>query len=158
MIEPLRLSFEVSCSREHAFQTWTERTGMWWPVAHTVSHEPNAKIVFDPRVGGRIYERTSEGAEIDWGEIKVWEPPRRLVYLWHIATDRASATEVEIAFIEQGDKTRVDIEHRGWERLGERGQSWRDANRDGWDGVLPDYIAACEQVTANAQWRKTSGH
>jgi uncharacterized protein YndB with AHSA1/START domain len=158
MIEPLRLSFEVSCSPEHAFQTWTQRTGMWWPPAHTISHEPNAEIVFDPRVGGRIYERTSDGQEIEWGEIKVWEPPRRLVYVWRIATDRASATEVEIAFIEQGEKTRVDIEHRGWERLGERGPTWRQANRGGWDGVLPAYIAACTQLIANAQWRKTNGH
>ncbi|MDQ2914549.1 MAG: SRPBCC domain-containing protein [Chloroflexota bacterium] len=157
MIEPLRLSFEVNCSAEHAFATWTQRTRMWWPAAHTVSHEPDAEIVFDPRVGGRIYERTPAGQEIDWGEIKVWEPPRRLVYLWRIATDQASATEVEIGFIEHGEKTRVDIEHRGWERLGERGLSWREANQGGWDGVLPDYIAACAHVIVNAQGRTTHG-
>jgi uncharacterized protein YndB with AHSA1/START domain len=157
MIEPIRLAFVVSCSAEHAFATWTERAQMWWPPAHTVSHQPNAEIVFDPRVGGRIYERTPAGVEIDWGEIKVWEPPRRLVYLWHVATDRANATEVEIAFIEQGEQTRVEVEHRGWERLGDRGRTWRETNQGGWDGVLPDYMAACARVIANTSGRKRDG-
>jgi uncharacterized protein YndB with AHSA1/START domain len=145
MIEPLRLSFEVACPAAHAFDTWTQRASMWWPPAHTVTHDPGARVVFEPRAGGRIYERTSSGQEVDWGSITAWEPPRRLVYEWHIAADRASATEVEIAFIDLGERTRVQIEHRGWDRLGERGPSWRDENRSGWDGVLPDYKIACER-------------
>ena len=55
MIEPLRISFEVACSPDHAFRTWTERAAAWWPPQHTVSHEPGAEIVFEPRPGGRIY-------------------------------------------------------------------------------------------------------
>jgi uncharacterized protein YndB with AHSA1/START domain len=145
MIEPLRLSFEVACPAAHAFDTWTQRASMWWPPAHTVTHDPSARVVFEPRAGGRIYERTSSGQEVEWGSITAWEPPRRLVYEWHIAADRASATEVEIAFIDLGERTRVQIEHRGWDRLGERGSSWRDENRSGWDGVLPDYKIACER-------------
>ena len=145
MIEPLRLSFEVACSAAHAFDTWTQRTSMWWPPAHTATHDPGARIVFEPRTGGRIFERTSAGQDVDWGWITVWEPPHRLVYQWHIATDIASATEVEIDFVDLGEGTRVEIEHRGWQRLGERGQEWRDANRTGWDGVLPAYKTACER-------------
>jgi Activator of Hsp90 ATPase homolog 1-like protein len=77
----------------------------------------------------------------------VWEPPRRLGYVWHIHADRADATEVEITFVDQGDATtRVDIEHRGWERLGARGPGWRDANRAGWDGVLPSFRSACSRA------------
>ncbi len=144
MIEPLHLSFEVRCRVEHAFAVWTEKTSLWWPAAHTVTCERGLQVVFEGRPGGRIFERTPAGVEVDWGEITVWEPPRRLVYLWHLGTDRADATEVEITFSERGDVvTLVDIEHRGWERLGARGQAWRDANRGGWDGVLPDYRAAC---------------
>jgi uncharacterized protein YndB with AHSA1/START domain len=119
---------------------------MWWPPAHTVTHDPSTRVVFEPRMGGRIYERTPSGQEVEWGSITAWEPPRRLVYQWHIATDRASATEVvEIAFIDLGERTRVEIEHRGWERLGDRGTTWRETNRAGWDGVLPDYTIACER-------------
>ena len=143
MIEPLRVSFEVACSPDHAFETWTERATAWWPAEHTVSHHPRAEIVFEPRPGGRIFERTPQGQEIDWGEIVRWDPPRGLSYRWHIATDPANATEVDIVFRELPDSTtRVEIEHGGWDRLGEIGQTWRDANQAGWDGVLPSYTAA----------------
>jgi len=143
VIEPLRISFEIECAPDHAFATWTRRAGSSWPPEHTVSHERGAEIVFEPRVGGRIFERTPDGTEIDWGEIVEWEPPRRLRYLWHIATDPEHATDVEIVFRELPDSTtRVEIEHGGWDRLGEIGQEWRDANQAGWDGVLPSYSEA----------------
>jgi Activator of Hsp90 ATPase homolog 1-like protein len=144
VIEPLRLSFEVACPVEHAFTVWTLKTSSWWPVSHTVTAEPGLQVVFEGRPGGRIFERTAAGLEVDWGKITVWEPPRRLSYLWHIRADRADATEVEINFLDQGDaRTRVEIEHRGWERLGARGPGWRDVNRSGWDGVLPYFREAC---------------
>ncbi len=143
-IEPLRLSFEVSCPAEHAFRTWTERISTWWPKSHTVSGDAGLAVVLEGRPGGRIFERTPSGQEIDWGEVVEWEPPLRLTYWWHIRRDREDATEVAINFVNvAGDRTRIDIEHRGWDRLGERGQSWRDANQAGWDGLLPHFIAAC---------------
>jgi hypothetical protein len=147
MIGPLRMSFVVDCPVEHAFDIWTARASRWWPVTHTVTAEKGLEVVFEGGPGGRIFERTPAGLEVDWGEITVWEPPRRLGYLWHIRTDRADATEVDIAFSDQGDATtRVDIEHRGWERLGSRGPGWRDANQSGWDGVLPHFVAACSRA------------
>ena len=144
MIEPLRLSFVVACPADHAFATWTAKASSWWPAEHTVAREKGMKIVFEPRAGGRIFERTSSGQEIDWGEITEWDPPRRLRYQWHIATDAVNATDVEIAFRPLSDaSTRVEIEHSGWDRLGDSGRTWRDANQGGWDGVMPAYLAAC---------------
>ncbi|HYU83171.1 MAG TPA: hypothetical protein VEK80_00080, partial [Kribbellaceae bacterium] len=84
MIEPLRLSFEVACPAEHAFRVWTAKISRWWPADHTVTGEPGLDVVLEPRVGGRIFERTAAGAEHEWGEITAWEPPRRLGYLWHL--------------------------------------------------------------------------
>lgn len=148
MIEPLRITLEVDCSPEHAFTTWTRRATAWWPPEHTVSHEPGAEIVFEPRRGGRIFERTPAGDEIEWGQIVEWDPPRRLRYLWHIATEPGNATDVEIVFRELPDSTtQVEIEHGGWDRLGDTGQAWRDANRAGWDGVLPSY------TSESTRWR-----
>ena len=147
MIEPLRFAFEVACPLEDAFDLWTRRTSSWWPVSHTVTAEPGLQVVFEGRPGGRIFERTPAGREVEWGEITVWEPPHRLSYLWYIRTDRADATEVEIRFTGSGHApTRVEIEHRGWERLGSRGPGRRHANRAGWDGVLPDYVAASSRL------------
>jgi Activator of Hsp90 ATPase homolog 1-like protein len=144
VIEPLRLSFDLACSQEHAFSTWTERIGDWWPRSHSVSGDP-ARVVLEPRLGGRLYERTSTGDEIAWGEVTVWEPPRRLGYLWHLRRDRTDATDVEITFTERGERaTRVEIEHRGWERLGD-GASWRERNQQAWSTLLPHYEEAIER-------------
>lgn len=143
MIEPIRLVFEVDCPADDAFRVWTDGISKWWPADHTVSGEDRLVVVFEGRPGGRIFERTAVGIEHDWGEVTIWEPPTRLGYLWHLRRDRADATEVEIRFIDQGQRTtRVEIEHRGWERLGATGQDWRDRNLGGWQALLPHFEAA----------------
>lgn len=152
MIEPLRLAFEVRCPVEHAFATWTADTSRWWPASHTVTADAGLAVIFEGRVGGRIFERTPAGIEHDWGEIIAWEPPGRLVYLWHLRADRADATEVEIRFIDRGERTTlVEIEHRGWERLGADAVARRDANRAGWGGLLPHFVAAAGGVTESVE-------
>jgi hypothetical protein len=142
MNAPLRVSFEVACSAEHAFDVWTSGISRWWPPDHTVTGQADL-IVLQAEVGGRIYERTAEGVEHDWGEVTVWEPPTQLSYLWHLRRDRADATEVEVRFLAQGTAvTRVEIEHRGWDRLGAEGKQWREQNRAGWRTLLPHFQAA----------------
>jgi uncharacterized protein YndB with AHSA1/START domain len=146
MSEPLKLSFDIDCSPEQAFEVWTGRIGTWWPTDHTVSGQPGLEIVLQSGVGGRIYERTTEGVEYEWGQVTVWEPPGRLVYEWHLRQDRADATEVEIRFLPHGAAaTRVVIEHRGWERLGSAGDERRAQNRGGWESLLPHFRAAIEK-------------
>jgi uncharacterized protein YndB with AHSA1/START domain len=151
MIEPLRLTVEVACPAPHAFAVWTERISTWWPADHTASGEAEAEVFLEGRIGGRIFERTPDGTEHDWGEVTAWEPPDRFVYLWHLRRDRADATEVEIRFVPAGTATRVEIEHRGWERLGAEGQTWRDRNMGGWSSLLPHFI------TAATDGRQTEG-
>jgi hypothetical protein len=141
-IEPLVIDLVVECEPAHAFDVWTTRFGDWWPRAHSVSGDP-AAIVLETRLGGRIYERLADGQEIEWGEVTAWEPPIRLGYLWHIRRDRADATDVELTFARVADgTTRIEIVHSGWERLGEGAEEWRDANRGGWDGLLPHFVTA----------------
>jgi hypothetical protein len=140
--EPLRLSFDVACPAEHAFDVWTGQIGSWWPPDHTVSGAAT-QIVLEPTVGGRIFERTADGREHDWGRVTVWAPPTTLAYLWHIGRDATQATEVEIQFIPSaGDATRVEIEQRGWERLGADGEEYRRRNVHGWSSLLPHFTAA----------------
>ena len=139
-MEPLRLEFTVACPPERAFSLWAQQTSRWWPHGHSVSGEPGLTVVFEP--GGRIYERTPDGTQHDWGEVLVWDPPHRLVYRWHLRFDRSDATEVEIRFEPAADGTAVAIEHRGWERLGAAAEERRERNRRGWGGVLPRYRIA----------------
>ena len=136
MTSPLRITFDVACPAEHAFATWTSRIGTWWPPDHTVTGDRDLAIVLESGVGGRIYEQAPDGTEHEWGQVTVWQPPTRLAYRWYLGRDQADATEVEICFRPHGDNTRIDIEHRGWERVG---ADWRDRNRIGWQTLLPHY-------------------
>ena len=146
MTSPLRISFEVACPAEHAFAVWTSRIGTWWPPDHTVSGEADLTVVLEGVVGGRIFERTSEGVEHDWGTVTIWEPPTTLGYSWHLGRDPEDATDVEVHFVAQDEATtRIEIEHRGWERLGESALAWRDRNRIGWETMLPHLVAAIEE-------------
>jgi uncharacterized protein YndB with AHSA1/START domain len=142
MTAPLRITFDVDCPPQHAFSVWTSKFGIWWPRDHTVTGDP-AELVLEGRQGGRIYERTLAGARHEWGEVTAWDPPRRLAYVWHLGRDRAEATAVDIKFVSEGEaRTRIEIEHSGWERLGELADTWREQNRAGWDAVLPHFAAA----------------
>ncbi len=151
MTEPLRITFDVACPAEHAFLVWTTRLSQWWPADHTVSGDA-ADIVLEGHIGGRIFERTRAGVVHEWGEITTWEPPQRFGYVWYLRQDRADATEVEIVFVDlERAATRVEIEHRGWERLGAKGSELRQRNNAGWRGLLPHLIAACEATTNSTE-------
>ena len=144
-VEPLRLSFEIACPSDHAFAVWTTRMGSWWPKGHSTSGDPRTAVMLEPRLGGRIYERTSDGRRIEWGEITRWDPPRSLAYRWHIGRERAQATLVELSFVDKGDgTTRLDVVHSGWEQLGADAVAYRDANTNGWQTLLPSFVAAAE--------------
>lgn len=104
--------------------------------------------MFEPRNGGRVYERTPDGTEHAWGEVLDYEPPYRLAYTWHIGRELADATEVEISFAEDGETTIVTIVHRGWERLGKAGAEIREGNRRGRAGLLPHFQRACLEFPA----------
>jgi uncharacterized protein YndB with AHSA1/START domain len=143
--EPLRLCFLVRCPSDQAFATWALDFGRWWPADHTASGAPD-EVVLEPRLGGRIFERTSAEGEIEWGEVTAWEPPRRLGYRWHLRRDRADATDVEIVFVDRGDgTTRVEIRHTGWDRLGADAETWRQRNERGWATLIPYYEEAAER-------------
>ena len=139
---PLELRFVVDCTPAHAFHVWARQTSLWWPADHSVSGDRDLTVTIEPHVDGRIYERTSDGIEHDWGRVVTWDPPRRFGYRWHIVGDRDDATDVEITFDPRADATLVTIVHSGWERLGAAGAQMRERNHRGWGGLLPRYRAA----------------
>jgi hypothetical protein len=142
-----QLAFEVECAADRAVGVWTADIDRWWPADHTVSAEDGLTVVLEPHVAGRIFERTPGGVEHEWGEVTVWEPPDRFGYVWHLRRDRADATEVEIRFVpRERTRTRVEIEHRGWERLGADGEALRNRNFGAWSSLLPHYRRAAESA------------
>jgi uncharacterized protein YndB with AHSA1/START domain len=135
---PLRVSFGVHCSAARAFDVWTSQISAWWPTGCSASGERAPRIVLEPWIGGRIYERTSEGVELDWGEVVEWEPPRRLVYRWRLHECRADATEVAVSFIQRRNSTtRVRIEHRDWQHLCSRRSGREAAEEEMWREFSP---------------------
>jgi uncharacterized protein YndB with AHSA1/START domain len=146
MTEPLHLSFDVACTPEHAFATWTQRLDTWWPADHTVSGDAAARVILEGHPGGRIFERAPDGREHDWGRVLRWAPPTDLVYSWHLGGAPETATHVAIRFVGLGDtRTRVEIEHTGWEGLGADAPLWRNRNQAGWDSLLPRFRTAIEK-------------
>jgi uncharacterized protein YndB with AHSA1/START domain len=145
-VEPLVVEFTVEKPVERAFDIWVNRPSLWWPKSHTVNKGDDLAIVFESHPGGRIYERTREGVESDWGKVESWEPPNRVVYSWHLFFDPAEATTVAVTFTETDSGTLVRIEHGGWERLGEATGTQRRTNTNrAWVAVTPFYIDACRE-------------
>jgi Activator of Hsp90 ATPase homolog 1-like protein len=138
-IQPVRRAVTVERPLEDAFRVFTEGLGTWWPVAtHSIAKDAVETVVMEGRADGRLYERTTGGAESDWGRMLVWEPPRRIAFEWQIT---GTPTEVEVRFTPEGDRTRVDLEHRGFERL-EDGAERRQSYSNGWVTVLERYADA----------------
>lgn len=142
---PIVVEFTVEKTAKHAFEVWAGRPSLWWPKSHTVNKQEDLAVVFEPHPGGRIFERTRDGAENDWGEVTIWEPPRRLAFTWHLFFDPVEATNVEITFSEIGaTSTRIRIEHSGWEQLGEPTATERRTNtRRAWGAVVPHFVEVC---------------
>jgi uncharacterized protein YndB with AHSA1/START domain len=138
-VGPITKSIVVPRSPDEAFRLFTEGIASWWPLrTHSITDPEPETAVFEPGVGGRLYERTKAGEELLWGTVTVWEPPERIGYTWHPGRGEQTAQEVEIRFLPEGDGTRLELEHRGWERAPEK----RAGYDEGWDKVLTRYVNA----------------
>jgi hypothetical protein len=115
-------------------------------------------VVLEGRVGGRLYERWHDGGEVDWGRVLAWEPPARLVLSWSPTLERRPPTEVEVRFLAvEPDHTRVELEHRGWERLGDLAAQARSSYEGGWPGVLDAFAGTAMAVHHRAFARSLNG-
>jgi uncharacterized protein YndB with AHSA1/START domain len=138
----------VEAPLAEAFAVFTERFGDFKPPEHNLLGAPIAETVFEARVGGHIYDRTTDGTECHWARVLVYEPPRRVVFSWDIGptwqleSDPDNASEVEVRFVEETpDRTRVELEHRHIDRHGPGWQSVADGvgHDQGWPLYLGRY-------------------
>jgi uncharacterized protein YndB with AHSA1/START domain len=146
LVAPVQKSIHVQCSSERAFELFTREIGTWWPTHtyHSIGKDKIAAVVFEEKVGGRIYEQHKDGSEHDWGSVLLWEPPRKFVMRWHPGEDGTRATELEVRFAAEGDGARVDLEHRGWEIYAADASETRSNYNSGWDEVLGYYTRQFE--------------
>jgi uncharacterized protein YndB with AHSA1/START domain len=148
LLEPIRQSVRVRRPIEAAFDFFTRDIGAWWPVETHHARGQVVGVVFEGRLGGRIYERCADGATADWGHVIRWEPPRRVAFTWLPSLRGGSEpTEVDVRFIaETPGVTLVELEHRGWERLGDQGPQTRASYLNGWPGVIRRFALAAGVV------------
>jgi uncharacterized protein YndB with AHSA1/START domain len=141
----VRTSIVVAAPIDRAFSVFTEDIGSWWPADHHVLQAELADMVFEPRVGGHVYDRGVDGSESRWARVLAYEPPHRIVISWdlsmqwQIETDPAKTSEIEVRFMSEApDRTRVELEHRNLERHGDGWENMRDAvgAPDGWEKGL----------------------
>jgi uncharacterized protein YndB with AHSA1/START domain len=154
--EPITRTVTVRRPSDRAFHVFTEQMGTWWPLdTHSIAVDQELgqraqTLKVDTREGGRIQEVLEDGAMLDWGGIVVWEPPVRVVYAWKPNDNPTPPTEVEVRFTPHGDGTLVELEHRGWERLGDWAGRIRPlyASEGGWTMVLGRFRNAADSGTA----------
>jgi uncharacterized protein YndB with AHSA1/START domain len=140
VIEVVRKTVTVDCTVEEAFRIFTADALSWWPVETHSIHQSVSEIVFEPRVGGEVYEVADSGERGHWATVLEWEPPNRLVLAWNILARQGDITEVEVRFLPDGERTRVELEHRGWENVELENVAKRENYDGGWDAVLGKYV------------------
>ena len=144
----VRTEITVEAPLERAFQVFTEQFDRIKPREHNMLGADIAETVFEPRVGGHIYDRGVDGSECRWARVLAYEPPERVVFSWDIGpawqleTDPDRASEVEVRFLAAGpDRTRVELEHRHIDRHGDGWEGLREGvdSGDGWPLYLQRY-------------------
>ena len=141
-------SVVVEAPIERAFKVFTEDFGSFKPPDHNMLGVEIAETVFEPRVGGSLYDRGVDGSVCRWARVLAYEPPNRVLLSWDISpqwqieTDLDKTSEWEVRFVaETPERTRVELEHRNLERHDEGWQSVRDgvAGDAGWPLYLQRY-------------------
>jgi uncharacterized protein YndB with AHSA1/START domain len=141
----IRSEVVVEAPQERAFRLFTERFDRIKPREHNMLEAEIAESVFEPHVGGHVYDRAVDGSECRWGRVLAYEPPDRLVFSWDISpqwqleSDVEKSSEVEVRFIREGeDRTRVELEHRNLDRHGRGWKGLREGVRG--EGGWPLYL------------------
>ncbi len=150
----VRQSITVAVPIDRAFHVFTAGFNGWWPREHHIGAADLAVAVLEGRLHGRLYERSVDGSECEWGRVLAWDPPHHVALAWQINPqwkydpDINRASRVDVRFVPAGpDATRVDLEHSGFERHGE---GWENvfetlSSPGAWGGVLQRYAAAATE-------------
>lgn len=146
VIAPVRRQLVVKASQSRAFSAFTADMTRWWPRTHSILKSPLKEYIIEPRAGGRWYAVGEDGSSCDTGYVISWLPPQSLVLAWQINPlwqyDPDLVTEVEVKFIVQSANiTRVELEHRYLERMGEKAAEARSTvdSPGGWSAITESF-------------------
>jgi len=153
-IAPVHKSIVVAASTQRAFEVFTSGIDRWWPKSHGIGRAPIRRCAIEPFVGGRWYNDLEDGSDVTIGHVRVWEPGKRFVVGWEISAQWKPearvqlASEVEVRFVREAEnRTRIEVEHRDFERMGESdGSTMRGAVDGGWPGILELYAKELQRA------------
>jgi uncharacterized protein YndB with AHSA1/START domain len=124
----------IDAPPERVFAALTTGVSVWWGAPYL--ENPNAKdLIFEPRLGGRFFERWSYtndkiGALI--GTIAVFEPPWKLVMQGPFGmSESAVRSVVSFTLQETSEGTKVNLSHRAIGTISEQmrneyGKDWKE--------------------------------
>jgi uncharacterized protein YndB with AHSA1/START domain len=143
-IAPVRKAVVVQATPQRAFDVFTAGIDRWWPKSHGIGSTPVRESIIEPYVGGRWYAKCEDGTDVTVGHVRVWQPGERFVVTWEISAAwkpdarAAFSSEVEVRFLDDSNgRTRVELEHRNFERMGAaEGETMRKNVDGGWPALL----------------------
>lgn len=149
----IRHQIDVDVPIDRAFAIFHEQWDKIKPREHNPHSSAVVESIFEPRVGGYLYDRFEDGTESRWSRVLAFEPPRRFVITWDLSpqwqleTDHDRCSEVEVNFTAIDDThTRVDLEHRNLDRHGDGWEAVRTGvdSPDGWPLYLQRFAALAD--------------
>ena len=147
-VPPIVKTVTVRAAPARAFELFADDFARWWPLAQTHTGPDPVDCAIEPRVGGRVFERSADGRETAWGTVRAYDPPHRLAFSWIVGLSVEQEQLVEIRFIAEDLGTRVELTHSGWEKLGDAAASRRAGYDRGWSKLLEhDFVDYANNTT-----------
>ncbi len=122
-------SIQIAASPEKVFHAYVEKINEWWPwqgksnryTWAPKSTEPS-EIRFEPKLGGRYFERFKDGSEFEIGRITTYEPPSKLAFTWAGRDWPPGQSFFELSFDAEAGGTLLTLTHSGFEIFGEQAE------------------------------------
>jgi uncharacterized protein YndB with AHSA1/START domain len=115
------VSMRVRATPERAFDAFTAEIGRWWKpnVLFPFTDRTDGVLAFESEPERCLVETAPGGHRFVVGQVRNWDPPRRLVVSWRESTFGPDVeTELHVRFEDVGEgQTRVVVEHFGWDAI-----------------------------------------
>jgi uncharacterized protein YndB with AHSA1/START domain len=132
----IRKTLHVDVPLERAFDVFTNGLPDWWPTqTHSIA---SGTPEVDWRVGGVCAEVAGDERH-EWADVLEFDPPNALALRWRVNPDDPP-THVRVTFTREGEGTRVELTHSGWEAFGAKAEESYSGYDGGWDNVLGHYV------------------
>ncbi len=97
----LEAELRLRATPERVFQVMTEDTLSWFP--HTYGEDRTKAVIFEPRVGGAVYEDWGAGAGHLYGQVTAYDPPHACSMRTRLTP--GSLMDTSYALTADGDET-----------------------------------------------------